>query len=148
MENDKLTNELFCKGGLRRKMSQEKIKVQTFGGFSLSYAGALLQLERNTSTKASHLLQYLVCHWDRTFTKEELVAVLYKEDEVGDPVNNLKVNIFRLRKMLVAAGLPQEDYIVYQHGCYGWNKAFSVESDAEEFDRLYERAAASGLPEE
>lgn len=129
-------------------MIQETIKVKTFGGFSISFAGATLQLERNTSTKASHLLQYLISHCDRTFTKEELVAVLYKEDEVSDPVNNLKVNIFRLRKMLVAAGLPQHDYIVYQSGSYGWNKEFPVESDVEEFERLYRRAADSVLPEE
>ena len=88
-------------------MAQEKIQVKTFGGFSMTYCGKILQLERNTATKASHLLQYLIYHWDRSFQKEELVSILYSSDEVNDPVNNLKVNIFRLRKMLIAAGLTQ-----------------------------------------
>ncbi|MDD6032785.1 MAG: BTAD domain-containing putative transcriptional regulator [Oscillospiraceae bacterium] len=129
-------------------MTQEKIQVKTFGGFSMTYCGKVLQLERNTATKASHLLQYLIYHWDRSFPKEDLVSILYSSDEVNDPVNNLKVNIFRLRKMLIAAGLPPQEYIVYQKGCYGWNPEIPVEIDAELFLKALDRAERPGPMEE
>ena len=70
---------------------QEQIRVKTFGRFSLEYNGQLLQMEKGMATKADHLLQYLVCHWQEKFTKEELVSLLYEEGEVSDPINNLKV---------------------------------------------------------
>lgn len=127
---------------------QEQIRVKTFGRFSLEYNGQLLQLEKGMATKADHLLQYLVCHWQEKFTKEELVSLLYEEGEVSDPINNLKVNIFRLRKMLSEAHLPDTTYILYRRGCYSWNPELPVELDVVQFDTLLDQAEASADPGE
>ena len=78
----------------------EQIRIQTFGKFEITYEGKVYKLERSQSTKTAHLMQYFALNQGRSFEKSELVDILYEKDEVSDPLNNLKVNIFRLRQML------------------------------------------------
>ena len=90
----------------------EQIRIQTFGKFEITYDGEVYCLEKSQSTKTAHLLQYLTVHQGKSFEKSALVDILYDEGEVSDPLNNLKVNIFRLRHMMKNSGLPGKRLIV------------------------------------
>ncbi len=124
----------------------DSIQVQTFGKFEITYNGEVVNLERSHSTKTAHLLQYLMVHADRAFEKEALVGILYEEDEVTDPLNNLKVNVFRLRRMLAASKLPGEKFILHKRGCYSWNQDVPFEIDLDQYRKLTDHAARSDLP--
>ena len=117
-------------------MKKKKLYVQMLDNFALTYNGEKLVLERNGYTKASQLLQYLLYHKGRPIHRDELVSVLYEEGEVLSPQNNLKVNIFRLRKLLGETGLPSGEYITQGHSCYTWEGDLEVEIDAYHFEQL------------
>ena len=126
----------------------EQIRIQTFGKFEITYDGEVYCLEKSQSTKTAHLLQYLTVHQGKSFEKSALVDILYDEGEVSDPLNNLKVNIFRLRQMLEKSGLPGNKFILHRKGCYSWNTEVALELDVDEFRRLLDHAARTDLPRE
>jgi two-component SAPR family response regulator len=44
------------------------------------------------------LFEYLLLNHDRTVSQEELIDVLWHDTEVTNPLNSLKVLVFKLRK--------------------------------------------------
>ena len=122
-------------------MDTEKLFVQMLGGFSLMFAGKPVALERNSGTKATQLLQYLIYHKGESIPRDKLVEVLYGNDDISNPQNNLKVNIFRLRKLLKSSHLPDDDYIVHHNGMYSWQSKVEVEIDAHVFSKMAHEAA-------
>ena len=48
----------------------------------------------------------------------------------------LKTLVFRVRKMLEAAGFPSQDLILSQKGAYMWNPAWETEVDTDRFESL------------
>lgn len=111
------------------------------GGFSLSYEGKPVTLERNSGTKATQLLQYLIYHKGERVPRDKLVEVLYADDDISNPQNNLKVNIFRLRKLLAASQLPEYEYIVHKNGTYSWQSEIDIEIDAIAFAHVAHEGA-------
>jgi len=129
-------------------LRKNKLYVRMLGDFTLSYAGKRLTLERNGYTKASQLLQYLLYRRGKPVHKDELVRILYEEGEVASPQNNLKVNIFRLRRLLEETGLPSGRYIAQTRGSYAWDSAMEVELDAFQFEKMAREALGGhGSPE-
>ena len=114
-------------------MHQELLKVKMFGGFELLYRGEPVVLERGKATKATQLLQYFLFHKDQKISRDELLHALYEWDEDINPVNNLKVNIYRLRKLLAELLSSDQEYISFQGGKYYWSNAIPVEIDTELF---------------
>ena len=87
------------------------LEVKALGGFSMRYGEKTISINSGKSTKAVKLLQILVCSEGRTVSRERLLDMLYGNEDITDAANNLRVTTFRLKKMLVTAGLPQYDYI-------------------------------------
>ena len=114
-------------------MESNKLYVQMLGSFSLVYDGLPVALERNSGTKATQLLQYLIYRRGENVPRDKLVEILYGNDDISNPQNNLKVNIFRLRRLLKASHLPDGDYIVHQSGMYSWHSDLEVVIDAKVF---------------
>ena len=126
----------------------EHIRIQTFGKFEITFNGEVYRLEKSQSTKTAHLLQFLTVNQGKSFEKSALVDILYEDGEVSDPLNNLKVNIFRLRQMLERSGLPGDKFILHRKGCYSWNPEITLNLDVDEFRRLLDHAARTDLPRE
>lgn len=122
-------------------MSDNKLYVQMLGDFSLKYCGERISLERNSSTKATQLLEYIIYNKGAGISRDVLTEVLYNDDGVINPQNNLKVNIFRLRKLLEASPLPPFEYIVYSGGKYSWQSEIEVVIDAKLFEESVMRAS-------
>ena len=87
------------------------LEVKALGGFSMRYGEKTISIGSGKSTKAVKLLQILLCSEGRTVSRERLLDMLYGNEDITDAANNLRVTTFRLKKMLVTAGLPQYDYI-------------------------------------
>lgn len=83
------------------------LEVKALGGFSMRYGEKTISIGSGKSTKAVKLLQILVCSEGRTVSRERLLDMLYGNEDITDAANNLRVTTFRLKKMLVTAGLPQ-----------------------------------------
>ncbi len=127
--------------GIFEARPQEALSVNMFGGFSMTYAGRKIAFARSSNTKFIQLLQLLLLHAGDGISKKELIAMLYGWDEGVNPNKNLNNVIYRLKKQLITAGLPEEDYVLLDNGMCCWNSSFPVETDVVLFT---EYAAAAG----
>ena len=99
-----------------------ELKVNMLGRFSITYGEQPITFKRNSATKAVKLLQILLHSSlveDRGSTgipRAQLLDDLFGREELANVGNNLRVTVFRLRKMLIEAGLPEYEYIVKESG--------------------------------
>lgn len=116
------------------------LEVKALGGFSMRYEEKTISIGSGKSTKAVKLLQILLCSEGRTVSRERLLDMLYGNEDITDAANNLRVTTFRLKKMLVTAGLPQYDYIQIKSGMYSFAAPMEVVLDADRFVSLCDQA--------
>ena len=106
----------------------------------MTYCGKQLQLGKNQTTKVMQLLQLLLNAGPQGISRLGLMERLFDGDMEGDRANNLRVNIFHLRKMLQKTELPKEMYIRTENGRYYFDSSFPVEVDARRFEEHIRQA--------
>ena len=102
-------------------MAQEKVlRVQLLGGFAMYYGDEAVKLNKMGSSKSVRLFQMLLLSYPNGISKNELIDNLYGWNESrADTVNrnrNLNNLIYRLKRQLVACGLPEEEYVELNEG--------------------------------
>ena len=97
-------------------------------------------LGKNTTTKAMKLLQILLYHGEQGIAREKLLNTLYVREELADASNNLRVTVHRLKKIIIDAGLPADDYINIKKGIYSWHSPMKTVVDTKVFVSLYKEA--------
>lgn len=115
------------------------LRVEMFGGFEVYYGQTPVIMKDSRNSKVLQLLQYLLCSRKRMVPQDELVGVLFEEDEVGNPAGTLKNLVYRLRKIFEEAGMPR-DSIQYKKNAYGLSGAIPCEMDTEIFNGLLEKS--------
>lgn len=121
--------------------SKEKIlKICMLGGFTLEYDGKEIILGRNSTAKFVQLLQLVWIHGEKGIAKEQLMQLLYDRQNVTNLNNSLNNLLYRMRKQMVQAGLPEGDYITNQDGLYICDGNIPVEVDTIEFERYVAKA--------
>lgn len=128
-------------------MMKDILYVNMFGVFMLRYQDRDVTPEKNTGKKTMQLLQILLSHRKEGIAREKLLYALYALGNVENPANNLKVITSQLRKRLIAAGLPEWNYIEARGGIYYWSSPMEVCSDVELFEELLDEAKAASDPE-
>lgn len=127
-------------------MEQEQVnkkpimKVCMFGGLTIEFAGSPVSFARSSSTKFIQLLLLLLIHSEQGIYKKQLISCLYSWDSEGNHNKNLNSVIYRLKKQLIAAGFPNEEYIVLDNGICRWKSSFPVEVDVICFEKLVDDA--------
>lgn len=125
-------------------MKEQVLKVRMLGAFTMEYKNQPVSFERNTLTKTNQLLQLLFHAGEAGITRELLLMRLFGRDEVTNPSNSLRATVFRLRKLLIAAGFPENDeYIHIKSGVYRFTSAIPVELDVVLFEQKAREALAS-----
>ena len=105
---------------LHTEVMENVIYIQMLGGFSMTYHGQPVLLGKSLSSKMLHLL----------------LEQLYGDRDTEQAANSLRAMIFRLRKSLIAAGLPDGEYISTKGGVYMWTADHvDVELDVEVFQK-------------
>lgn len=121
------------------------IKINTFGEFSISTDSTRVCDSDNRSKKVWVLLAYLIYHRDRVVKANELMSLLWSDNEreMNSP-GALKTLFYRVRaeldKLWDGAG---KQLILYRNNGYIWNEEFPIESDYEQFDALTKKIAQS-----
>lgn len=115
-------------------MERRILKIQMLGCFSLEYDGKELVLDRNKVSKTTQLFQLILLHsQDGGISKVALIKALYGRSDVENKNGSLNNTIFRLRKQLAAAGLPESSYIRINGGMCTWDPDIKVAVDVCEF---------------
>lgn len=116
-------------------MPKEPLIVKMLGGFSLQYGGRELVVDRGSISKTTQLLQMMMLHTEDGISKASLIDGLYGREDVENRNGSLNNTLFRLRKQLGAAGLPESNYIEIQKGMCRWDSRIPVEVDCCMFER-------------
>lgn len=120
------------------------IHVQTLGQFSVSIGGHSINNKENQAKKPWSILQYLIAFRNRDITSNELIELIWSDDQSANPGGALKTLVFRSRKLLEPLGIPPQELIVQRRGSYAWNPEYQTLVDADEFEALCLRAADDG----
>ena len=115
------------------------IHVRMFGGFTITMDEKAMCDSDNRSRKAWSLLSYLIIKRRGDVSINELFHAIWQDSVQDNPYGALKTLVFRVRKMLEAAGFPSQDFILSQKGAYMWNPAWETEVDTDRFESLCRR---------
>ena len=130
-------------------MDRMVLKVRMLGAFEMSYGEKEISFERNTATKTNQLLQLLLLAGKKGISRELLLKKLFGREEVTNPANSLRATVFRLRKLLVEAGLPQKDeYIHIKGGIYRFTNEIPVELDIKKYEEYIRLAGEQVVKEQ
>ena len=121
-------------------MVTERLEIRMLGTFSVNYAGREIVIDRNAVSKTTQLLQMLALHAQEGISKAGLIDALYGRETVENKNGSLNNTIFRLRRQLKAAGLPDSQYICIQNGMCTWDEAIPLWVDVCEFQNLAEKS--------
>lgn len=118
----------------------EVLKVNMFGGFSISKGDEVLIEDEGRSRKVWNLFAYLIANRNRTLSGNELPELLCSDERSDDPSKAVKNLAYRLRVMLSDSGLPKGDYVLQKGGTYHWNNDIPMEVDVELFQKKLQSA--------
>ena len=126
-------------------MAQEKVlRVQLLGGFAMYYGDEAVKLNKMGSSKSVRLFQMLLLSYPNGISKNELIDNLYGWNESrADTVNrnrNLNNLIYRLKRQLVACGLPEEEYVELNEGKCCLKISMQLDTDTRRFEKAVEDA--------
>lgn len=121
-------------------MKKKELQVQYMGGFSLKWDGKPLYLELDAGSKPLQLLRMLLFYRAKGITRAFAIENLFGNEDSVNPVNNLRNTRFRLKKLLIEAGLPECEYILVRGGRLYWDEAVPVSLDVELFDKAAQKA--------
>ena len=120
---------------------QKGLSVCMLGTFGVYWNGKpIIGLFRSGMTQPAAALQ-MILHYRRSgVSKSQLIDYLFEDRDVQDATHSLHVQLYNLRKMLQRAGLPNVNYFPRENDTYFWTPEIPVQEDAEEFERICDKA--------
>lgn len=130
-------------------MDPMHIQVRMLGEFSVGMGSQEITDSDNRSRKVWLLLAYMIYCRNRSVTPEELVSLLWGDEEsCSNPLNALKTMLHRVRSMLSQLGSNAgHTLIVRRDGNYAWNTQVPLSLDVDDFESLCKAGAAAGEEE-
>ncbi len=120
------------------------LKVNMLGEFSITYGSKIINDQTNRSKKVWTLLKYLITFRDREISQDEIIELLWPDDEVSDPLNTLKTLLYRVRLLIQELGFEDtKKIIVYKGGTYAWDPPLAYTVDTDQFEKMCQRAYSS-----
>ena len=107
------------------------------GGYSLNYYDRDIRLDTNMKSKAMQIFLMLLKAGDEGLTREELLKAIQMDDSSQNRhSNNLRQQIYLLRKAVARSDFPPGQYIVLEKSRYYFSTDYHVETDTGYLDRL------------
>ena len=100
---------------IRQDISADKgqdnneLSIRAFGKFEIMCGDDSV---RFYTKKSRELLAFLLCNFDKPMRRDEIVRILFEEEELQKGINNLYITLYRLRKALSAAGIQDEQLCI------------------------------------
>ena len=131
-------------------MGSVDLEVRMLGEFSIHLNDREVTDSDNRSRKVWLLLAYMIYCRNRFISPDELVSLLWSEEESSsNPLNALKTMLHRVRSMLnQLGGGAGHDLIIRRDGSYAWNDSVPFFFDVDEFERLCKSGASAADEDE
>ena len=135
-------SDLLLQNGTNTVNSHTKAHVQLsiMGHFALHINGQPLSELDNHFSKRRSIVTYLILHRNRAVSYDELLRTFYEDNDTGNPLASLKMQIARIRKRIKECLGEELDAIIGKRGFYQWNQALTCWVDIEVFEDLCFRA--------
>lgn len=125
------------------------LQVKMLGNCVLHYGDKIISDTNNRIKKPWTLLEYLIVYRNREIPIEELIDLLYLNDQGANPQGALKTLVYRVRAMLEELGMPENrDVILAMRGSYAWNINIPMIIDVDQFELACQRTATPWLSPE
>jgi DNA-binding SARP family transcriptional activator/tetratricopeptide (TPR) repeat protein len=109
------------------------VRVRMLGGFAVEVAGVAVSANAWQSKKARDVLKILVGRRGRPIHREELIEILWPDDDPAKTSNRLSVALSTVRSILDPGGAPSADrFLVADRSSVGLNRD-EIEVDVERF---------------
>lgn len=131
-------------------MNSIPIEVRMLGEFSLCAGSRCVSDSNNRTKKIWLLLAFLVYNRSRLISLDEMVALLWSDEEgSSNPFNALKTMFHRARATLEPLGDRAGHQIILRwESTYIWNPKVLVRLDVEDFERLCREGSQAQSQEE
>ena len=118
-------------------MENNVFQVRMLGTFSISKGDQEINDGDNRSRKIWLLLAYMIYCRNRTISQDELVNLLWSDEEGStNPLNALKTMLHRVRASLNQLdGSAGHSLIIRRNGNYAWNTDIPFFYDVDEFEK-------------
>ena len=127
----------------------DTIYIRMLGKFELRQDGRVLSDSVGRSYQLWNLLEYLVAHRDQHVPQDELIEILWPDENSDNPGNALKNLIYRIRGAFTDAGFTNgKEMVCVSRGSYFLNPNYEYVVDAEEFETCCKQATRTELSEE
>ena len=127
----------------------DMLRIRMLGDFSIQRGPAEINDSGNRSKKVWLLLAYMIYCRNRPVTQDELITLLWNEQErSSNPLNALKTMLHRARSFLdqMEDGAGHQ-LVLRRGGSYAWNPGVPLQVDIDEFDALCKAGADAGSEE-
>lgn len=114
--------------------------ISMLGEFSVAYGDNIISEQTKRSKKLWPMLEYLITFHDRGISQNELIELLWGDEESDNPCGALKTQMHRLRAMLAELNCP-DNVIISVNGSYAFNTDIEYEIDVEKFETAFKAAA-------
>lgn len=124
------------------------IYITTLGEFSIRLGDRVINDTNNHSKKPWLLLEYLIIYRNREISPDELVELIWGDEDSSNPSSALKTLMFRTRKLLAPLEYPPQLLITQRRGAYAWNKDLETIVDIDMFEVLAAKSLDLSFSEE
>jgi DNA-binding SARP family transcriptional activator len=126
-------------------VNKSVLVITTLGSFSVQSGSVMLSGASPRAQNLWKLFKFILTNRDHPIPTERLIELLWPDDDCENPIKALYSLMYRLRTLLNSGEVPKQDYILFQHNTYIWNKSAPCDIDVENFDRLITRGADLSL---
>lgn len=124
----------------------DTIYIRMLGKFELRQGSCVLSDSIGRSYQLWNLLEYLAAHRDQHTPQEELIEVLWPDENSDNPGNALKNLVYRIRGSFTDAGFSNgKEMVCVSRGSYFLNPNYTYVVDAEEFEECCKRGGQADL---
>lgn len=130
------------------KRQAEPVKINMLGEFSINYGDKAINDSTSRSKKLWMIFEYLMAFRDREISQNELIELLWPDDEIENPANTLKTLIYRVRSMLDELDYPGggKTMLIYRRGSCSWNQDIESVIDVDIFEEKLKQAHVTEGP--
>lgn len=120
------------------------LTVRTLGAFAVLSGDDVLSSASPRAQNLWKLFKYILTNRDHPISTDRLIELLWPDGDCENPIKALYSLMYRLRSLLNSGEAPKQDYILFRHNSYMWNKDAPCRIDVEDFDRYAAQAAEVG----
>ena len=123
----------------------QTLVIETLGNFSVRVGDKILSDDSPREGQVWRLFKYIITNRAASVPTEKLIDLLWPDGSIDNPIKALYTLVYRLRSILNEHFNSKQEFIIFQHNSYIWNKNAAFWLDAEEFERLFQQANEPNL---